>query len=1166
MSEENKIDDNGDGLIDEKDGLFATCVAVTDQNGNTALIYGIDLLGAYADIVTAVRQQLLADETLADCGLAEDRIFITGSHSHMAPSINSAYNNEAIGPQYKIYIKWITDQMVQAGRNALADRASARMYKGTIDASDSNAAKSNIGETLNSLRSAKAEKVTVLSGANYLDREYNSVRHYQITEKEQKISGSKFVDTGKTITYVAGNAFNGDYRPVGNTRAHESDSNKRYIVSEVTPVSEADDKMHILEFRFDDTSKKSIVLLRWSGHLPNTTSVSDDKDINEANGKYTAFGGYTSYFQISSTMVNSLRYTLETKGYRACYLQGTSGNVNSVNALSPGSWMRYATGSEGSGDRTHVKNRHNIYGTELAEVALECLKNNMTAINKNGGDIRSIYKVYHSQRKTVTPFEYMAGLQYKAAGNSGNKVFRDMYYYVDGEGTPLIDSKGQPIKENVAGLTKVNQTTEVTITSVFHANTNVNDYPKNGTAGQDIHLYALTIGEDFSMVTASGELFDRYSRNGNLKENMWDEVGADYTNGASGYFGSLATFDFSKDSTQDGYAQGSYETMSNSYAPGTGESLVEELDIMLDFLKNGEAEVNPQGEICQHCQKYVTWKELTQGGEMDISTTLRSGHYYLAGDITLDDKQTAVGATSCLDLQGHTLTVKKSFEVMAESTLNIIDSVGNGKVVGQEAPKEGGVFNIKATATLNQYGGTLCYEGKPYADSYGNGGVLHVSGDFNMFGGLVEGATVNWVGGAIYIGETGKASFYGGKVTVGSATYAPCIGCYGTVQLSGNANVEKIYFMGDSQTDPDSLAFKGKFTGYADIHGLAENVDVGDNFAADISAANIVWSGGEKPWEKMVRIEGKNVYIGQLTKYSAINAEGEYVYTNDFERAAAAAATGGTLALNDNITEEAVINNDLHVELNGHNMDYVVVAKGKTLQVTDGRTADYDVADGCYGKVRLSLASKGVLQGKPATEEHDTYLMVAEGSNTYSFHAVDLSINAISLKIEHQGIYYRHEFAGDQAVAKEVISYGIALSVDKAPEEADLNATTSLKAEAGIVRGKNVVLTRFTDSFGNSTKTSVLVKGVMKKTSGYYTNYSNAGRPIYGRAYVRLADGTYVLGVTRQLSLQQMVEKMDAQWEKLGPQGKESLVNMYKDTSYQRIMRRWNIPNICTNG
>ena len=118
LSEENKIDDNGDGLIDEKDGLFATCVAVTDQNGNTALIYGIDLLGAYADIVTAVRKQLLADETLADCGLAEDRIFITGSHSHMAPSINSAYNNEAIGPQYKIYIKWITDQRVQAGRNA----------------------------------------------------------------------------------------------------------------------------------------------------------------------------------------------------------------------------------------------------------------------------------------------------------------------------------------------------------------------------------------------------------------------------------------------------------------------------------------------------------------------------------------------------------------------------------------------------------------------------------------------------------------------------------------------------------------------------------------------------------------------------------------------------------------------------------------------------------------------------------------------------------------------------------------------------------------------------------------------------------------------------------------------------------------------------------------
>ena len=34
-----KMDDNGDGKIDSKDGMFVTCIAITDETGNTLLFF-----------------------------------------------------------------------------------------------------------------------------------------------------------------------------------------------------------------------------------------------------------------------------------------------------------------------------------------------------------------------------------------------------------------------------------------------------------------------------------------------------------------------------------------------------------------------------------------------------------------------------------------------------------------------------------------------------------------------------------------------------------------------------------------------------------------------------------------------------------------------------------------------------------------------------------------------------------------------------------------------------------------------------------------------------------------------------------------------------------------------------------------------------------------------
>ena len=50
------VDDNGDGKVTKEDGLKATCIAVSDQNGNTVLLITIDLIGG--TMVSEVREEV----------------------------------------------------------------------------------------------------------------------------------------------------------------------------------------------------------------------------------------------------------------------------------------------------------------------------------------------------------------------------------------------------------------------------------------------------------------------------------------------------------------------------------------------------------------------------------------------------------------------------------------------------------------------------------------------------------------------------------------------------------------------------------------------------------------------------------------------------------------------------------------------------------------------------------------------------------------------------------------------------------------------------------------------------------------------------------------------------------------------------------------------------
>ena len=228
------------------------------------------------------------------------------------------------------------------------------------------------------------------------------------------------------------------------------------------------------------------------------------------------------------------------------------------------------------------------------------------------------------------------------------------------------------------------------------------------------------------------------------------------------------------------------------------------------------------------------------------------------------------------------------------------------------------------------------------------------------------------------------------------------------------------------------------------------------------------------------------------------------------------------------------VNRDTIIDLNGHNLDGVTVTGG-TLYCMDSQTADYTVADGVYGHLTNVTGNVEAAEG---------YLQVGD-----SFHAVNLDIYAMTLRASDVGVYYKSNFAADEVVAEQVESFGVALSVVTAPNADNLDPYCGYSVFTGFEAGEGA----------NATGTSTLLKGIMKAANGDNKNAKNAAMPIYGRAYIKTAEG-YIFGETVGRSLQEQVEAIDPVWDDLKAGQKAPLLSMLE--GFGTAMDSWNIPNI----
>lgn len=239
------------------------------------------------------------------------------------------------------------------------------------------------------------------------------------------------------------------------------------------------------------------------------------------------------------------------------------------------------------------------------------------------------------------------------------------------------------------------------------------------------------------------------------------------------------------------------------------------------------------------------------------------------------------------------------------------------------------------------------------------------------------------------------------------------------------------------------------------------------------------------------------------------------------------------------------IEEDTVLDLNGYTVSQVNV-NGGTLTVLDSKTDDYTVADGAYGKI---VAATG------AVKAQEGYMAIQETDVGTSYHKVDLTITAMSLRSKVDGeykpsVYYKSAFKGDEKVAENVESYGIALSLYNNPTADGSN--------------KNSAYSKFTEfqagAQGNSGN-GTLLSGIMKLTNSAEANQRNAEYQVYGRSYLKTKAGDYIYGNCVNRSLKQQLEAIAGMWKTYSAAVQNTVLDLCD--AYKDVVSTWdNLPEI----
>ena len=558
---------------------------------------------------------------------------------------------------------------------------------------------------------------------------------------------------------------------------------------------------------------------------------------------------------------------------------------------------------------------------------------------------------------------------------------------------------------------------------------------------------------------------------------------------------------------------------------------------------------------CEHCKNVVNWTALTSDNVGTLNTAGEYHMYLAAARKSWAQAKIANGTKVCIDLYGKQWKAadQRVIYLYENAQVNLMDSVGGGEMVGTTAKNNptGGLTVLKAGAEFNMYGGTLRVETK-YLEGYGIGvgGIAYMNenGTFNLYGGTIQGIDLvlseyklntNGVGAAFYMASSAQLNVFGGHIkngTLGEKCIAPCVYLKSNtakVTMSGDGQVDDIYCTSEN----DQVTISGTFTGtvnlsYAASIKLAESQVVGKAVNANISDATATC--GE---EWMLAVSGNNLVLTPNAT-AVLYGEDNTIQTFESLQAAVDAFESGYVKLMRPTAENVSVSKNLLLDLSGKSITgTVTVAEGCTLYIKDNQTDDYSIANGICGKLAATENVKAA----------EGYLLVNE-EGQLSAHKYEVAITAMTLRADAAGIYYKSAFLGDEKVAAAVESFGVALSVIDEPYEKNISTKCVASEFTGFESGEN----------GNA-GTSTLLKGILKDTNTDAINSRNMAMTIYGRPYIKTADG-YLFGETISRSLNKQLTDIDGMVDELSGGQLHHLKEFYK--KYESQLSGLNLENV----
>ena len=108
------------------DPLLATCLAITDEQGSTVLVFSFDL-GNMSSVLANMRH-----DVAAATGVPVENIMFSATHTHSSPALGIDH------PNVKRYCEKLRRCVVECGMKAMADRRAATLSSGRIQTQNMN--------------------------------------------------------------------------------------------------------------------------------------------------------------------------------------------------------------------------------------------------------------------------------------------------------------------------------------------------------------------------------------------------------------------------------------------------------------------------------------------------------------------------------------------------------------------------------------------------------------------------------------------------------------------------------------------------------------------------------------------------------------------------------------------------------------------------------------------------------------------------------------------------------------------------------------------------------------------------------------------------------------------------------------------------------------------